>query len=658
MAEFIVRLDKTAGSLSSRYYYEFRSADGVGPLEQEYMADPSTPLVRQLCGKIDEIIRDALSSAPLTANPVAELARHGHSLYNALFPSLDGNIPDLARKLGAPAGPLLLRTNESDIPWELLHTGTEFLGLAQEVGRRKLSTGRVVGGRSIGSLGRALIVGDPNDNLESARAEATELAEWLRRHDVECTLLLGKDATLLRVFQELESGDYDLLHYCGHVAAPHGTKLIGLRLHDDELMDSRALQPLARTGAPPVVFINGCESASRISDLCSSFAALGTKLAIGTLYAVEEQAARKFSERFYAELMAGASAGAAVRQAREAVRSYGVSWTAFLLYGDPSTRISNGDVAAPVAPPAEAKHRFDRAAEELLGRVIERAAPHRIVTSMDLLAELLESPEVERRMQEDQASAGRLALVGELLRSVLDVGPAAPVSADTEIEFSDTVATALTQAEQLAHDSSRNEITVADLIAAFIAVGGGSSAQLLEVFGISWAELFGTDASPAVEAPPVTVASPHSNGHRPVEAGAALPLFDGAGRLRTERFAPAMVAAIRVAALLASAQNTVISTGMLLYGLGVANNELFAQRMRAQGEAGIAALEKLSLAGETRAKRFSPRTLRALEGAVGKASGGPIPDAAILAALLAEETSTARQLLIKLGVDPDGLLST
>jgi hypothetical protein len=80
--------------------------------------------------------------------------------------------------------------------------------------------------------------------------------------------------------------------------------------------------------------------------------------------------------------------------------------------------------------------------------------------------------------------------------------------------------------------------------------------------------------------------------------------------------------------------------------------------MRAQGEAGIAALEKLSLAGETRAKRFSPRTLRALESAVGKASGGPIPDTAILAALLAEETSTARQLLIKLGVDPDGLLST
>jgi hypothetical protein len=177
---------------------------------------------------------------------------------------------------------------------------------------------------------------------------------------------------------------------------------------------------------------------------------------------------------------------------------------------------------------------------------------------------------------------------------------------------------------------------------------------LLELFGISLAELAGADPRPVIEAPPP--ADPQTNGQRPASDA---PLFDGAGRLRSERLAPSMVAAIRVAALLASAQNTVISTGMLLYGLGVANNELFAQRLRAQGEPGIAALDKLSLSSETRAKRFSPRTLRALERAVEQHnSGGPIADAAILAALLAEDTSTARQLLIKLGVDPDGLLNT
>jgi hypothetical protein len=673
MAEFIVRLDKSAGSLSARYYYEFRSTDGGGPLEQEYMADPSPILVEQLCKRIDSIIRDALSAAPLSTDPAAELVQHGQFLYNALFPPLDGDIPDLARKLGGLREPLLLRSNESDIPWELLHDGTGFLGLTHRIGRRKFAQRRVVGGRGIGELGKALIIGDPNGNLPAARTEATDLAAWLGKHGVDCTLLLGEDANLLRVFQELNQSNYDLLHYCGHVAAPHGTSLLGLRLHEDKLMDARVLQPLAHKGTPPVVFINACDSASRVSDLCSSFAALGTKLAIGTLYEVAEEPARTFSERFYADLMEGETAGTAMRAARDALREHGVSWTAFLLYGDPSTRVT-GDAPATqpetvVARP-DSGRKFDRAAAELMTRVIEHAAPHSVVTSMDLLAELLSSAEIEHRMKQDKAGPGRLVLAGELLRSVLDVGPATPVAPGTEIEFSDTVEAALTRAEALAHDSGREEITVADLIAAFIAVGGGSSAQLLDLLGISLAELaVGDDAHAKIDAgpgpdpaAPAVAGHPSTNGHRPDvvgfvrDNGVGDVLFDDSGRLRTDRLAPDMVAAIRVAALLAVAQNTVISTGMLVYGLGIANNAFFLDRMRAQGEAGAVTLEKLSLLSETNVRRFSPRTIRALERAVGRAAEGPIPDAAILAELIAEQTSTARQLLVRFGIDPDRLL--
>lgn len=676
MAEFIVRLDKSAGALSARYYYEFRSTDGGGPLEQEYNANPAPMLVEQLCKRIDSIIRDALSAAPLSADAAAELALHGQFLYNALFPPRDGDIPDLARKLSGLREPLLLRTNESDIPWELLHDGTEFLGLAQPIGR-KFAQRRVVGGRRVGKLGKALIIGDPTDNLPVARAEATDLAAWLGKHGVDCTLLLGADATLYRVFRELNQGNYDLLHYCGHMAAPHGTSLLGLRLHNDELMDSRALQPLAHQGTPPVVFINACDSASRVSDLCSSFVAFGTKLAIGTLYEIAEEPARTFSERFYAELMEGAAAGTAVRDARNALREYGVAWTAFLLYGDPSIRVTDEPPATQpetVTAEPDSERRFDHAAVELITRVIERAAPHGVVTSMDLLAELLSSAEIDHRMKQDKAGAGRLALAGELLLNVLDAGPATPVPPGTEIEFSDTVETVLAQAEALAHDSGREEITVADLIAAFIAVGGGSSAQLLDLFGISLAELaVGDEARPTIEPPPepppepeqaapAVAGHPSTNGHRPDVAGfvrdngAGDALFDDSGRLRTERLAPDMVAAIRVAALLAAAQNSVISTGMLLYGLGIANNALFVERMRAQGEAGAAALRQLSLLSETDVRRFSPRTIRALERAVGRAATGPIPDAAILTELIAEPTSTARQLLVRFGIDPDRLL--
>lgn len=662
MAEFIVRLDKTATNLSSRYHYEFRSSDGAGLLEQEYQADPSPMLVRQLCTKMHEIIQEALGATPVTADPVDELARHGHSLYNALFPSLDGSVPDLARKLNELNEPLLVRTNESDIPWEMLHNGTEFLGLAHAIGRRKLSGNRMDDGRGIGKLSRALIVGDPTGDLESARREAIELARWLRRHDVECELLCGADATLLNVFNHLDSGNYDLLHYCGHVAAPHGTKLIGLRLHNDDLLDSRALQPLARKGAPPVVFINGCESASRVSDLCSSFMGLGSKLAVGTLYSVEEEAARRFSEQFYVDLISGASAGAAVHSAREALRPNGVAWTAFVLYGDPATRISTGDAPAPqptVAEPHPLTSRLDRAAAALMEQVIGHAAPHGVVTSMHLLAGLLSTDEVMNRMQQNRASAGRQLLVIDLLRSMLDIGVGTPAPPDEDVEFSDTVETVFAQAEQLAHDSGREKITIADLITAFTDVGGGTARQLLELFDISLDDLTGGDGAPpkAKDSQPLPPEIPgqSTNGHRPTVDTAGV-LFDGDGRLRTDRLDPDMVGAIRVAALLASAQRTVISTGMLLYGLGIANNEHFGDLMRAQGEAGSRALAKLSLMTETKADRFSPRTRQALERAATGDADGKVRDAALLPEILAEQTSSARQLLSHLGVDPDKLL--
>lgn len=670
MAEFIVRLEKRSDE-SPRYNYEFRSSDGRGPVEQEYVADPHPMLVRQYCAKIDEIIQEALGPTLITGDPVDELVRHGQSLYNMLFPSLDGSVPDLARKLSELAEPLLVNTNESDIPWELLHDGTEFLGLAHQIGRRKRSGRPVIDGRGIGMVSRALIVGDPTEDLESARREATELADWLRRHDVECELLCGPDATLLNVYNHLESGDYDLLHYCGHLAAPHGTKLIGLRLHNDDLLDSRALQPLARKGgAPPVVFINGCESASRVSDLCSSFMVLGSRLAVGTLYSVEEEAARRFSERFYDDLMSGSTAGAAVRAAREALRPHGVAWTAFVLYGDPATRISTGrtpvqDNKVTQPTPPEFMYRMDSEAGELMDRVIQHAAPHGVVTSMHLLTELLSTDVVIGRMQQNRASAGRQLLAAELLRSVLDIGVATTAPPDGRIEFSDTVETVLAEAEQLAHESGREEITIADLIAAFTAVGGGSARQLLDLFDISLADLAGGEGnlpkSRSTESPeptPAPVSSPLSvNGQRSSVATDASEsagglVFDDNGRLRTDHLEPAMVTAIRVAALLASAQRTVISTGMLMYGLGVANNEHFGNLLRAQGQSGITALTQLSLITETRANRFSPRTRQALERAAERTTSGKIQDSTILPELLAEQNSSAWQVLTRLGVDP------
>src|SRR5882757_10483045 len=107
MAELVVRMEGAPGGLAMTCQYEFRSSnvEGTGPLVQEYVVDPSPDLVKRLCDQIDRIVNDALGPAPTGTDPAVELARTGKLLYNTLFPSSDGSIPELVQRLRQADGP-------------------------------------------------------------------------------------------------------------------------------------------------------------------------------------------------------------------------------------------------------------------------------------------------------------------------------------------------------------------------------------------------------------------------------------------------------------------------------------------------------------------------------------------------------------------------
>lgn len=647
MAELSVRVEGSRNGAETTYHYEFRSlsADGTGPLEQEHTVTPAPDLVRALCERIDSIVVGSLGGAP-GEEAERELAQRGHTLYRTLFPNSDGGVPELVQRMRDSEEPLLIRSNESVIPWELLHDGTDFLGLSHELARRTFVKRRVAVGRTIDRVRRTLVVGDPRGDLPEARAEAEQLAAWLGERGVERTVLLGAEATLLRIITELTPGDYDLLHYCGHVAAPFGTTHVGLLLHDNQLLDARALEPLARSGVPPTVFVNGCASADRLGNLCVSFMEAGAKVVVGTRYPVGEEPARRFAERFYADIIAGATAGAAIHSARRAVRrGPALDWSAFVLYGDPLTRVGVGEIRqAPaaeeeVASPSLDAYRFDGSAGAAMRRMARRAAPLGGATSMDLLTELLATDEMRARAA-SSFGVERLALVEDLLHTVREQMPVVPAEPDARVELSGTVSHVLARAERGAQEAGRDMIGTADLVTAFLDVGGGSSGQILEAFGLSLNDLAGSPR-------PVT-----DTGRRPGDDM----LFDEAGRLRDELLTPGVAGALRVAAMLATANGTTISSGMVLYGLAIAGGGVFRERLRAQGEAGRAALDQLSATSGTRRSRFSSRTRRALRRLVTDPSQ-PLDEADLLAELLSDPESSAGRMLAKLGVDATAVRS-
>jgi hypothetical protein len=657
MAELRVSVQGTPADLTMTCNYQLHSstADGAGSLQQEYPVEPSPDLVSRSCKELDRIVTEAVNANQNGADPTARLIKIGSLLYKALFPSADGSIPDLVRRLRETEGPLLLRTNESAIPWELLHDGEDFLAMGRDIGRHPHVTKRVIAGRPLNAIGRALVIGDPLGDLPAARAEAERISSWLRDRDVECTTLIGEQADTLGVHGELATGTYDLLHYCGHVVMAEGTPYAGMYLHGKDLFDQRSMNNLDAHGAPPVVFVNGCASADRLANLCVPFMVMGAKIVVGTRHPVGDVPSREFAERFYTELVGGATAGGAVRAARQALRDAGkIEWASFVLYGNPATRVAVGEPPrlTPARPPSEVDgYRMDGEARAVIDRMVRNAGPACFATSLELFVELMATDVVRGRITAavgaEQLTVATFAT--DLLRTFQGTMPASGADSDRTVKVSDTVTTVLVRAERAAQAAGRDTITVADLIDEFVAVGGGTSGPLLAMMGIPLHSLGKAGAQPSVPLPSASLPAPTR--HDPATADA---LFDDAGDLRADRVDPDVARAIRTAGLLGSLSGNPISSGLLLYGLAAAGGGALYDALERQGDAGKAAIESLTPARRTRQNRFSPRLRKTLLAAL--EDGQRLDQATVLRQLLSEP-SAAREMLTRAGVDVTRLLA-
>lgn len=657
--------------MSARYEYELRVGSAVGdgpPLEMEYTVEVDPGLVRDYRAQIDAALTEAAAgesaASVLGSAPAKELAKWGKLLYGHLFPRLQGNVAELVTRLHASTGPVLVRTNEQEVPWELLHDGTDFLGLKHDLGRKLVGKRPVAGGRGISRVRRALVVGDTIGDLPSAREEVAKVAAWLRDRGIACTVLVGEDATRLAVITELASEEtpYDLFHFCGHVTT--GGDKSGLMMHNRHLLHAGTLQNLDSRGAPPVTFINGCASAGEglVANMCMSFMTLGAKTVVGTRTDVADEGAWLFAAEFYGRLLAGESAGGAVRAARAALRERpDAAWASFILYGDPAAGISK-DAATGIHQPPEPPEDDDFTmalapdARKLMRRV-RAAAADRGVTSVDLLQGLLGEADIRQRIEDSIGTSAMEAL--DQVMHFLDRSDG-PDGDDSDAEpdgedggsatdggsvLSDTVIRVFADAATRAAEDGRSAITTPDITVAFVAVGGGVSSQLLEACGVPLDRLL-----PDSER--------QENVAHPVHDTTGL---NGDGLLPMGDLSRNAVGVMRFANLLAQKHGEVIGTYTLLLAFGAMGSEVLRRGMHEQGSAGERGFRKLSEMLTPHRRDLSPRVHDVLDqarrhNAAARVPSARVGEAAILLALLEDERSSARELIQNLGLDPDQLI--
>jgi class 3 adenylate cyclase len=273
------------------------------------------------------------------------LERLGGLLFSMLPSHLQDALSGLPDRL-----PLILATDDTDLPWELLHDGAAFLALRRPVGRRLLSASPARHGAGAAATQKSfLFISNPEGNLPEADVEVQELMESFdtTAEAIHAQFVCGQRATRIEVRERLASGQYALIHYSGH-ARPGA-----LILADGELIAQEIQQSLR---GQPFIFLNACQSArddgrqkgsaaevspyagASVRNLATAFLLGGARGFIGSLWQVFDARSRQFAAWFYALVREGAPVGEALRRSRAHLFPDPL-WASFVLYGDPALQI-------------------------------------------------------------------------------------------------------------------------------------------------------------------------------------------------------------------------------------------------------------------------------------------------------------------------------
>jgi hypothetical protein len=337
--------------------------DALSPVQREFRQ----PLAPGTLAALVESARALVRGGPRPGF-AADAAACGATLYRTLVPS------PLRTELRALRDPLVVASALDDVPWELLHDEEEFWGLRYGIGRRLFLEREVAVRRPPGRRDRlrALVVGaDPRGDLPFVAGELAAVADALEPHaDVVC--VTDRLASLDRVLGHLGEG-FDVIHFCGHVDADGGEP--GLLLADGRRLTASAVE--ANLVGRPLVFVNGCASATGTGDAASIAAAFlhgGALAVVGTTTDVADEHAALLATCFHREALAGVPLGQALRVARDHVRAVAPAspaWLAFVLYGNPAGVVGREEPAKvvpiragaevpearPAALPVPARHR-------------------------------------------------------------------------------------------------------------------------------------------------------------------------------------------------------------------------------------------------------------------------------------------------------------
>jgi hypothetical protein len=422
-------------------------------------------------------------------------------LFNEILPLRQQEIRFIRDPLCDLKTALLIATNVPEVPWELLHNGTDFLGLRYEMGRSLRARGpEWRPGRRVGNW-QCLIIADPTEDLPTAAVEAAAVKESLEAKGIACDYLAGKDACFANVLNYLNSGHYDIIHYSGHIGREEESHEFGFILNNGQFFTASSIRTHVRT--PAIAFLNGCNSGAVVQGLTEAFLSTGAQMVVGSLFNTPSRGAAAFAKKFYADFLRGVPAGEAMRQARLHVKEMencGLSWACFVMYGDPrfSITVQSDELDTWLEKAGFERSEFDAGAIKIVQQAVSYGAAIHGVSSAVFFAALVEGEDPFLRQQLDLHGALQ-PLEGAFKAALKDrekgadenAGAESPGSneANGQIEVSAHVLSMLRRAKEVCLERGLPKISEPGLVCAFAREADGGAWEILRGLKITPADL-------------------------------------------------------------------------------------------------------------------------------------------------------------------------
>lgn len=258
---------------------------------------------------------------------------------------------------------VVLSTDDVEIPWELMHDGTDFYCLKYSIGRKIQARVQFKPTkRQKTDILNALFIANPTEDLPEAEKEVDTIVTNLQEEKIKFQYLKGENATIDSLFEILETEKFDIFHYAGHAGfniKPPEDSVI--RLYDSEIT-AKYLLNIFEDVPPRLVFMNACESAAskeieyleyegKLTGMATAFISAGVDAYIGTFWPVHDKIASELSIDFYRRILMGEPMGSALKNAKASIfQEYGNfsnTWASFILYGDPRLKLFEPEGISP-----------------------------------------------------------------------------------------------------------------------------------------------------------------------------------------------------------------------------------------------------------------------------------------------------------------------